>query len=85
MKKLIYLTTNPYKVEEANKFFKEKYGFNIEMSIKIDAIILTIIMSITYAKNLLYIGCFIYYSSFLGFLYKNESNADFFFNIPESL
>ena len=24
MKKLIYLTTNPYKVKEANKFFKEK-------------------------------------------------------------
>lgn len=31
MKKLIYLTTNPYKVEEANKFFKEKYGFNLEI------------------------------------------------------
>ena len=31
MKKLIYLTTNPYKVEEANKFFGEKCGFNIEI------------------------------------------------------
>ncbi|HSQ97882.1 MAG TPA: non-canonical purine NTP pyrophosphatase [Rickettsiales bacterium] len=31
MKKLIYLTTNPNKVEEANKFFKEKYGFNLEI------------------------------------------------------
>ncbi|MCP4354878.1 MAG: hypothetical protein GY793_04450 [Proteobacteria bacterium] len=31
MKKLIYLTTNPHKVEEANKFFKEKYGFNLEI------------------------------------------------------
>ena len=31
MKKLIYLTTNPYKVEEANKFFKEKYGFELEI------------------------------------------------------
>ena len=31
MKKLIYLTTNPHKVEEANKFFNEKYGFNIEI------------------------------------------------------
>ncbi|MBO4726137.1 MAG: non-canonical purine NTP pyrophosphatase, partial [Clostridia bacterium] len=29
--KLIYLTTNPYKIEEANKFFKQKYGFNIEV------------------------------------------------------
>ncbi len=31
MKKLIYLTTNPYKVNEANKFFKEKYGFDLEI------------------------------------------------------
>ena len=31
MKKLIYLTTNPHKVEEANEFFKKKYGFNIEI------------------------------------------------------
>ena len=31
MKKLIYLTTNPYKVAEANKFFKEKYGFDLEI------------------------------------------------------
>ena len=31
MKKSIYLTTNPHKVEEANKFFKEKYGFNLEI------------------------------------------------------
>lgn len=31
MKKLIYLTTNPHKVEEANKFFKEKYGFDLEI------------------------------------------------------
>lgn len=31
MKKLIYLTTNLHKVEEANKFFKEKYGFNLEI------------------------------------------------------
>ena len=30
-KKITYLTTNPHKVEEANKFFKEKYGFNIEI------------------------------------------------------
>ncbi len=30
-KKLIYLTTNPHKTNEANKFFKEKYGFNIEI------------------------------------------------------
>lgn len=30
-KKLIYLTTNPHKANEANKFFKEKYGFNIEI------------------------------------------------------
>lgn len=29
--KLIYLTTNPHKAEEANKFFKQKYGFNIEI------------------------------------------------------
>jgi len=26
-KKLIYLTTNPHKVEEANEFFSKKYGF----------------------------------------------------------
>ena len=25
------MTTNPNKVEEANKFFKEKYGFNLEI------------------------------------------------------
>lgn len=31
MKKLVYLTTNPHKVEEANKFFKEKYGFELEV------------------------------------------------------
>ena len=31
MKKLIYLTTNPHKVTEANKFFKEKYGFDLEI------------------------------------------------------
>lgn len=31
MKKLIYLTTNPHKVAEANKFFKEKYGFELEI------------------------------------------------------
>lgn len=29
--KLIYLTTNPHKVEEANEFFARKYGFNIEI------------------------------------------------------
>ena len=31
MKKLIYLTSNPHKVEEANEFFSKKYGFNIEI------------------------------------------------------
>ena len=31
MEKLIYLTTNPRKVSEANYFFKEKYGFEIEI------------------------------------------------------
>ena len=31
MKKLIYLTTNPNKVNEANEFFGKKYGFNIEI------------------------------------------------------
>lgn len=31
MNKLIYLTTNPNKVNEANKFFGKKYGFNIEI------------------------------------------------------
>lgn len=30
-KELIYLTTNPHKVEEANEFFKNKYGFNIQI------------------------------------------------------
>ena len=29
MNKLIYLTTNPHKVEEANEFFEKKYGFNL--------------------------------------------------------
>lgn len=29
--KLIYLTTNSHKVEEANDFFVKKYGFNIEI------------------------------------------------------
>jgi len=31
MQKLIYLTTNPYKVAEANEFFGKKYGFNLEI------------------------------------------------------
>ena len=31
MKKLIYLTTNPHKVEEANEFFKKAYGFELEI------------------------------------------------------
>lgn len=31
MNKLVYLTGNPHKVEEANKFFVGKYGFNIEI------------------------------------------------------
>ena len=31
MQKLIYLTTNPHKVQEANYFFKEKYGFELEI------------------------------------------------------
>ena len=31
MSKLIYLTTNPHKVEEANEFFGKKYGFNLEV------------------------------------------------------
>ena len=31
MKKLVYLTTNPHKVEEANEFFGKKYGFNLEI------------------------------------------------------
>lgn len=31
MKKLIYLTTNIHKVEEASKFFGEKYGFDLEI------------------------------------------------------
>ena len=31
MSKLIYLTTNPHKMEEANEFFGKKYGFNMEV------------------------------------------------------
>lgn len=31
MEKLIYLTTNPNKVNEANEFFRKKYDFNIEI------------------------------------------------------
>ena len=31
MQKLIYLTTNPHKVQEANYFFKEKYGFELKI------------------------------------------------------
>lgn len=31
MQKLVYLTTNPHKVEEANTFFNKKYGFHIEI------------------------------------------------------
>ena len=31
MKKLIYLTTNKHKIEEANEFFGKKYGFNLEI------------------------------------------------------
>ena len=29
--KLIYLTTNPHKIEEANHFFGEKYGFVLDI------------------------------------------------------
>lgn len=29
--KLTYLTTNPHKVEEANRFFRDKYGFNVQI------------------------------------------------------
>ena len=31
MKQLLYLTTNPHKVAEANRWFKDKYGFEIEI------------------------------------------------------
>ena len=31
MEKLIYLTTNQNKVNEANEFFGKKYGFNLEI------------------------------------------------------
>lgn len=31
VKKLIYLTTNKFKMEEANEFFKKKYGFDLEI------------------------------------------------------
>ena len=31
MANLVYLTTNPHKVNEANHFFNEKYGFGIEI------------------------------------------------------
>jgi XTP/dITP diphosphohydrolase len=31
MKKIIYLTTNIHKVEEANRHFVKKYGFNVEI------------------------------------------------------
>ena len=31
MQKLIYLTTNPHKVAEANRWFRDKYGFEIEI------------------------------------------------------
>lgn len=31
MNKLIYLTTNPHKADEANRFFRQKYGFVIEI------------------------------------------------------
>ena len=30
-KKLIYLTTNPHKVEEANRFLKQHFGFDVEI------------------------------------------------------
>lgn len=31
MTKLIYLTSNPGKVEEANRFFRDKFGFELEI------------------------------------------------------
>ncbi len=31
MEKLIYLTTNKFKMEEANLFFKNKYGFDLDI------------------------------------------------------
>ena len=63
MEKLIYLTTNKFKMEEANYFFKIKYGFDIEImdpsfeipEIQAKCCIDVVIFSVKYAAEQL--GC----------------------------
>ncbi len=59
MEKLIYLTTNPNKVNEANEFFGKKYGFNLEivnpdfeiLEIQAESCIDVVAFSAEYAAN----------------------------------
>jgi non-canonical purine NTP pyrophosphatase (RdgB/HAM1 family) len=63
--KLVYLTTNPHKVEEANRFFRDKYGFDIhivdpgfevlEIQAKTSAEVVR--FSVKYAADRLGMGC----------------------------
>ena len=63
--KLVYLTTNPHKVEEANRFFRDKYGFNIDivnpdfevLEIQAKTSAEVVKFSVKYAAEKLGIGC----------------------------
>lgn len=63
--KLIYLTTNPHKVAEANLFFRNKYGFNIEivnpefeiLEIQAQTSVDVVKFSAKYAADKLGVGC----------------------------
>lgn len=65
MNNLVYLTTNPNKVEEANKFFSKKYGFNLKivnpdfeiLEIQADNCADVVAFSVKYAADKLGIPC----------------------------
>ena len=65
MNNLIYLTTNPHKVEEANEFFGKKYGFNLKivnpdfeiLEIQADNCADVVAFSVKYAADKLGVPC----------------------------
>lgn len=65
MNNLIYLTTNPHKVEEANEFFGKKYGFNLKivnpdfeiLEIQTDNCADVVAFSVKYAADKLGVPC----------------------------
>lgn len=65
MNNLVYLTTNPHKVEEANEFFGKKYGFNLKivnpdfeiLEIQTDNCADVVAFSVKYAADKLGVPC----------------------------